>query len=178
MARVPADDSRTDVGFSHVALSVRNVDESSAFYARFASMREVHRRSSNGKQVVWLSDLQRPFVLVLIEVDAVAGRLEGIAHLGVSCESREEVDRLCELARSEDRLAVSPNDGGPPVGYWALLRDPDGHNLELSFGQEVGTAVSEARGQDELGRRRPKRMSAAPLRRRRGASSAAAPWGA
>ena len=37
-----------------------------------------------------------------------------------------------------------PFDSGPPVGYWAIIPDPDGHNLELSYGQEVGTTVSGA----------------------------------
>jgi hypothetical protein len=27
------------------------------------------------------------------------------------------------------------------VGYWAYVVDPDGHNLEVSFGQDVGLAV-------------------------------------
>jgi hypothetical protein len=30
------------------------------------------------------------------------------------------------------------------VGYWALLRDPDGHTLEISFGQELRLAVEHA----------------------------------
>jgi hypothetical protein len=34
---------------------------------------------------------------------------------------------------------------GPPVGYWAFLRDPDGHTLEISFGQEVGVTVEKNR---------------------------------
>ena len=38
-----------------------------------------------------------------------------------------------------------PNDYGPPVGYWAYIVDPDGHNLEISYGQEVGLAVDAAR---------------------------------
>jgi catechol 2,3-dioxygenase-like lactoylglutathione lyase family enzyme len=137
-----------EIGLSHVALSVRDVDASVAFYARYAHMREVHRRNPSGKPIVWLSDLSRPFVIVLIEVDKVDGRLEGIAHLGIGCGSRNEVDELCELARSESRLLLGPKDAGHPVGYWALLRDPDGHNLELSFGQEVALAVCQG-PQDE-----------------------------
>jgi len=178
MAPESSDEACVETGLSHIALSVRNVDDSAAFYARFAGMREVHRRGSKGKQVVWLSDLRRPFVLVLIEVDAVAGRLEGIAHLGVSCESREEINRLCELAHSEDRLAVGATDAGPPVGYWALLRDPDGHNLELSHGQEVGAAVAEARRKLAHARRKPARASTAKTTGRRRSPSAAPPWGA
>ena len=135
---------RTDVGFTHVALAVRDVDASIVFYARYAKMTVVHRRGKDGTRVVWLSDLTRPFVLVLLEADELEGRLGGSAHLGVCCESREEVDRLCDLARREKCLARGPTDSGYPVGYWALLHDPDGHNLEISHGQEVGVAVGEA----------------------------------
>jgi hypothetical protein len=30
------------------------------------------------------------------------------------------------------------------VGYWAFLRDPDGHTLEIAYGQELGLAVERA----------------------------------
>jgi catechol 2,3-dioxygenase-like lactoylglutathione lyase family enzyme len=145
-SRRVADPSRPpEVGFTHVALLVRDAEASIDFYARYAALEVVHRRGAGDKQVVWLSDLRRPFVLVLIEADRVEGRLEGVAHLGISCASREEVDRLCERARGESRLRTGPHDAGSPVGYWAILCDPDGHNLELSHGQQVGLAVKESR---------------------------------
>jgi catechol 2,3-dioxygenase-like lactoylglutathione lyase family enzyme len=136
---------RADVGATHVALVASDVDASVAFYARYAQMQVVHRRTDAGAtRVVWLSDLTRPFVLVLIE-GRVDARLGGFCHLGVGCASRDEVDRLCDLARREERLALGPIDSGYPVGYWAFLRDPDGHNLEISYGQEVGLAVAQAK---------------------------------
>lgn len=52
--------------------------------------------------------------------------------------------RLREEARAEGRLRMGPTESGYPVGYWALLSDPDGHTLELSFGQEVWLAVESA----------------------------------
>ncbi|MBI3767577.1 MAG: hypothetical protein HY271_03660 [Deltaproteobacteria bacterium] len=37
------------------------------------------------------------------------------------------------------------NDAGPVVGFYGMLSDPDGYNLELSYGQEVGmTAAADA----------------------------------
>ena len=129
----------TDVGLTHIALPVRDLDESIRFYARYAQMQVVHRRD----RVVWLSDKTRPFVIVLLEVPEVPHPLAPMAHLGVACESRDEVDRLCAQARSGDRLIGGPSDDGPPVGYWALIRDPDGHTLEVSHGQEVGTTVGD-----------------------------------
>jgi catechol 2,3-dioxygenase-like lactoylglutathione lyase family enzyme len=86
----------------------------------------------------------RAFVIVLIECERVRAILRPNAHLGVACESRAEVDRLCEVARREQLLLDGPTDSGPPVGYWAFLRDPDGHSVEISFGQEVGTTVEES----------------------------------
>lgn len=135
-----------DIGLTHVALPVQDVGASAAFYARFAGMGVVHSRAdaATGRRVVWLSDRTRPFVVVLIEVERPGPRLDGIAHLGVGCATREEVDRRCEEARREGRLRVGPHDAGPPVGYYAMIADPDGHHLELSHGQEVGLTVERA----------------------------------
>lgn len=132
-----------DIGFTHVALPVENVDRNIAFYAKYAAMQIVHRRTdgTNGRRVVWLSDKTRPFVIVLIEKPVVKPLLSPVAHLGVGCASRAQVDALCEEARREGVLIAGPEDWGYPVGYWAFLRDPDGHTLELSFGQEIGLAV-------------------------------------
>jgi catechol 2,3-dioxygenase-like lactoylglutathione lyase family enzyme len=127
-----------DVGLTHVALPVADLDASIAFYARYARMQVVHRRPGT----VWISDRTRPFVIVLLEASKVEHPLRPFAHLGVGCESRDEVDRLCALARDEGCLIGGPNDYGPPVGYWAFLRDPDGHTLEVAFGQEVALTVA------------------------------------
>ena len=128
----------TDIGLTHIALEVSDLDASITFYATFAKMQVVHRRAN----VVWLSDNTRPFVIVLIETDRIESPLRPPAHLGVACATREEVDRLTELAREEGRLISGPEDAGPPVGYWVFIRAPDDHTLELSYGQEVGLTVA------------------------------------
>ncbi|MGH9012669.1 MAG: VOC family protein [Acidimicrobiia bacterium] len=117
-----------DLGLTHVALPVTDVDASVDFYRRYADMEVVHRRHDDETDttVVWVSDRTRPFVIVLIEQAAVGGGLTGFAHLGVGC-------------------VLGPLDSGYPVGYWAMIADPDGHNLELSYGQEVGLTVERAR---------------------------------
>jgi catechol 2,3-dioxygenase-like lactoylglutathione lyase family enzyme len=132
-----------DVGLTHVALPVRDLEASLAFYARYARMEVVHRRKDgpNGTDVAWISDKTRPFVIVLIATERVDNPLLPIAHLGVGCATREEVDQLCARAGEEGVLQAGPMDYGYPVGYWAFLRDPDGHTLEISHGQEVALAV-------------------------------------
>lgn len=138
-----------DRGLSHIALTVRDVDRSIAFYREIAEFEVIHRRGEPGRRVVWLSDLQRPFAVVLVESATDDVRLGGVAHLGIACASPAEVDRRCEVARRAGRLQREPEDGGKPVGYWALLRDPDGHNVELSCGQEIGVEVRRAASRRE-----------------------------
>ena len=129
----------TDLGFTHIALEVSDMDRSLDFYGRYAALAVVHRRprTDAAMDVAWLADGIRPFVLVLIEAEQVNAPLKPISHLGIAVESGQEVDRLSELARREGILSREPEDSGPPVGYWALISDPDGHTLEVAFGQDV-----------------------------------------
>lgn len=136
----------SDLGLTHIALPVTCMDTSIAFYAKYAGMQVIHRRIDAASQsdVVWLGDLTRPFVIVLIERPRVDTPLLPIAHLGVGLSTREMVDNLCQVAKAEGMLLEGPHDGDPTVGYWAFLKDPDGHTLELSYGQEIGFTVQQA----------------------------------
>lgn len=135
-----------DIGLTHIALPVSNIEKSIEFYETYAQMQVIHRRidANAGVAVAWLSDNTRPFVIVLIQTQSVQPILSPFAHLGVGCKSREAMDILCDKARQEGILVEEPKDSGYPVGYWAFLRDPDGHTLELSHGQEIGLTVEKA----------------------------------
>jgi lactoylglutathione lyase len=127
----------SDIGLTHVALPVRSLAASIEFYERFANMHVVHRRPG----VAWVSDRTRPFAIVLMETSGEVMPLLPFAHLGVGVASRKEVDRLCQIAKAQGCLVREAEDSGAPVGYWAFLRDPDGHTLEVAHGQELGLAV-------------------------------------
>ncbi len=136
-----------DLGLTHVAFAVRDLAASVAFYQAYAAMTIVHRRTDaeSGRAVAWLSDLTRPFVIVLVEAPQTKDTPLGpFGHLGVACPSREAVDALCAKAAAEGCLRCAPKDSGPPVGYWAMLADPDGNTLELAYGQQVAFTVEEA----------------------------------
>ena len=144
----------SDLGFTHVAIEVSNLDDSIAFYAKYARMELVDQRHdpSSGTQVAWISDRTRPFIIVLIEAssrsvwrarikDLMRRRIAPFSHFGVGCESRAAVDELVDQARRDGILLRPPVDGGPPVGYFAIIRDPDGNSLEVAFGQDVGLTI-------------------------------------
>lgn len=134
----------SDLGLTHVAFMVRDLDRSLAFYAKYAGMYPVHHRRDpdSGSAVSWITDGTRPFVIVLIQsADGHDTPLGPFGHLGVAVPSRVEVDRLVADARQDGALLREPTDSGPPVGYWALLSDPDGNTLELAYGQDIAFAV-------------------------------------
>ncbi|WP_218570267.1 VOC family protein [Pseudomonas mangiferae] len=136
-----------DSGITHVALVVRDVEASIAFYTRFAGMRVIHQREAQGdiEEVVWMTDFTRPFALVLIASTKLHDTPVGpFGHLGVACASRAEVDRAADAARELGILRSPPKDSGPPTGYWTYLADPDGNTLELSHGQEIAFTVKDA----------------------------------
>ena len=153
----------SDRGLTHIAFWVADLERSIAFYEAYAGMQVVHRRSEKkGARVAWVSDQTRPFVLVLVQSSrgwshSLPGlsrffhrRCPRFSHLGVACASREEVDRLAARAAKAGIIEEGPVELPPPVGYLALIRDPDGYTLELSVGQEVEGTVERSCDRVEL----------------------------
>ncbi len=129
-----------DLGLSHVAFLVRDLDRSIAFYEEFANLQVIHRRQANGPidAVAWMVDGLRPFALVLVASTTMQDTPLGpFGHIGIACSTRDEVLRQASEAERRGILRSKPRDDGPPVGCWTYIADPDGNTLELSFGQEI-----------------------------------------
>ena len=125
---------------THIALRVKDVDASIAFYRRYAGLHVVHDRTDDDTRVVWLSEVpEEPyFVIVLMAMPADPWpKRRPVDHLGFSVAARAEVDRLAEVARDDDVLVLSPSDYGPVVGYICEVADPDGNVCEFSHGQAI-----------------------------------------
>ncbi len=134
---------------THVAIWSRDVEASVEFYRAQVGLVEVHRRVDEHTTVVWLGEEGRTnadgdpdFVIVLIGIPPPGG--EGaLAHLGYAVASREDVDRAAERGRAAGLEVQGPVEGGPVVGYYCLLRDPDGVWVEFSHGQALGPGAQD-----------------------------------
>ncbi len=122
---------------THLVLKVKDLDRSVAFYHLFGDL-EVVRDGRPKGHTVWLAPRRREpglpafvIVLYLTEVDC------RIDHVGFQCESRAEVDRIAAEGEKLGILAEPPQDGGGDIGYVTMLRDPDGHRVEFTFGQPL-----------------------------------------
>ncbi len=125
---------------THLALGVHDLDRTVAFYRKHVGLHVVHERIDNGNRIVWLAEREADadFVLVLFQVSAEVALGPGsLQHLGFSVASRAEVDAAAAAARAEGVLALEPVYAGPIVGYFCIVKDPDGNQVEFSFGQPI-----------------------------------------
>ena len=99
----------SDLGLTHIAFTVRDLPRSIAFYAKYASMHVVHFRQDRetGGEVAWVSDGNRPFVIVLVQSRTAKDTPLGpFGHLGVALANRDDVCQSMELLekRHQSRL--------------------------------------------------------------------------
>jgi len=124
---------------THIALRVRDLKRSVAFYEAYAKLVVCHERVDDGVQVVWLAERKDDpaFVFVLIPMPHNKDERSAVHHFGFTLDSRAEVDAMAERGRAAGVLREPARDAGPVVGYFCILEDPDGNWVEFSFGQPI-----------------------------------------
>ena len=126
------------VRWTHVTMAVGDMERSIEFYRSFCGLSVVRDRRREGGGTVWLGPTPRPgagpeFVLVISEGEVACP----VDHLGFQCDTREEVERVADRALALGILVHPPTDSGGSVGFWTMLRDPDGHLVEFTCGQPL-----------------------------------------
>jgi lactoylglutathione lyase len=148
---------------THIALPVRDIDATLAFYRTYTTLEVIHERvdDETGLRTAWLANpgdktetgddagIQAArFVIVLIcgslptkitgDIKEEYGFLRSISHLGISCDSRDDIDRIAAAAKEDGCLLLGPMYRNPVVGYICIVQDPDGNNIEFSVEQVLG----------------------------------------
>jgi len=141
---------------THIALPVRDLDATLAFFAKYTTLVNIHERidPESGLRLVWLAnqrdvtDEAARFVVVLIcgklptkvtgDIKEEYGFLRSISHLGISLDSRDEVDQIAAMAKEDGCLLLGPMYRNEVVGYICIVTDPDGNNIEFSVEQVLG----------------------------------------
>ena len=125
---------------NHLGLPATDLDRSIAFYEHWTSMTVKDSGESGDIKGARMSDSDGGFALSLFEMPAARFPQPQpmLAHIGFSCEEREEVDQLAKDALDEGILLSGPSDSDDGVGYQALILEPDGYTVEFSSGQQFG----------------------------------------
>jgi catechol 2,3-dioxygenase-like lactoylglutathione lyase family enzyme len=134
--------------WTHIALRVRDIDASIAWYEAHTPLRLLDKRQDEFGFGAWLGQpetAEHPFILVLAQflpaTDPFAGApqevLSPFAHLGIELPTREAVDEAARVAEASGSLAMPPREMPDPIGYICMVSDPDGNNIEFSYDQGV-----------------------------------------
>jgi len=128
---------------THVALHVRDVEASRAFYEDYCGLSVVHERPSHGSDstIYWMSaqGQERDFVIVILPGGSRPAQPSGdFSHLGIALDSEAAVEALAERAQAEGILAWPVHRDSFPVGTYCGVYDPAGAVVEFSFGQPLG----------------------------------------
>jgi lactoylglutathione lyase len=126
------------IRWTHITIMVSRMERSIEFYRSMCGLEVVRDRRREGGGTIWLgyepaADEDPTFVLVLMEGEVT----DHLDHFGFQCDSRAEVDRIAREAAASGILVNAPTDSGGSVGYWTIIRDPDGHMVEFTFGQPL-----------------------------------------
>jgi catechol 2,3-dioxygenase-like lactoylglutathione lyase family enzyme len=143
--------------WTHIALKVKDVDATVAWYEKFTHLRTLARHQDEMGRNAWIGDesnADSPFVLVAGQffegkdpfAPAPHPPLGPFAHIGIELPSKEAVDEIAARGKEEGCLAFGPREMPKHIGYICFLKDPDGNTVEFSYDQGVFEKAREVWG--------------------------------
>lgn len=128
--------------FTHITFTVSNFARSIAFYRDVCQMKVVRDRRLEGGSTVWLGPPSTPddpaqgwpVYIFVLEEGTVTDRLN---HLSFQCDDRSELDKIAARAQADGILDEGPVHTNGSIGSYVIIRDPDGHLVEFTYGQPI-----------------------------------------
>lgn len=120
-------------GLSHIHLTVCDMERSLRFYEQFFGMKEMFRVK---RHLVFLTtpDSHDIITLHLAEAgDSKVGDNGGILHFGFRVANDAQMDVVADEVVKAGGAFIGQGNHGPGVLY-ALIKDPDGYEIELGTG--------------------------------------------
>lgn len=121
-------------GLTHVALAVRDLDLTEAFYAAILGAQVIYRDAG-------LLQMQTPGsrdVLVFEKNAAKAGQAGGVLHFGFRLQKPDDIDAARQAVKDAGGTITETGDFIPGEPY-LFATDPDGYTIEIWY--EIPTKV-------------------------------------
>ena len=114
-------------GLNHISLSVRDPEQSLAFYQQLFGIREYHR---DGDTIQALGP--GPHDVIVFERRESHGKLGGIDHFGFRLTDPADIDDAVREAEAAGAKIVRRGEFGPGLPF-VYIKDPDGYTIEIWF---------------------------------------------
>lgn len=121
-------------GLTHVAVAVRDLDQTQAFYAAILGAQVVYRDAG-------FLQMQTPGsrdVLVFEKNASKAGQAGGVLHFGFRLHRPDDIDAAREAVKDAGGTITETGDFIPGEPY-LFATDPDGYTIEIWY--EIPTPV-------------------------------------
>jgi catechol 2,3-dioxygenase-like lactoylglutathione lyase family enzyme len=147
----------TEPRWTHMALRVRDIDATIAWYTEFTPLELIDRREDEFGYGAWLGmpgATNNPFILVVAQffpdkdpfADSPIATLAPFAHFGMEFPNRDDIDEMAAKGEAAGCLGMPPTMMPPPIGYITMLNDPDGNTVEFSWDQGVYATLADKWG--------------------------------
>ena len=134
--------------WTHIALRVRNMEATIAWYTEFTPLVLIDHREDDMGYGAWLGmpgETNNPFLMVLAQffdgkdpfADAPIATLAPFAHVGIELPEKADVDGIAARGQEAGCLGMPPTMMPAPIGYITMLKTPDGNMVEFSWDQGV-----------------------------------------
>lgn len=123
----------------HVLFKVQDADNSIRFYSEYLGMNAVlDQRDSDGNRWVWLRFSENPYapMFVLFEDTHLKKGPQPPSSFQSFCfrlPDLKPVEEISAKAKKDNCLVEPAKYGGHMRGYFCLVADPDGNQLEFSY---------------------------------------------
>lgn len=129
---------------THIALHVEAIEGCVQFYRSYCELEVADDQVRGGRRVVLMGEPGRSenFVLQLMAGGKnKAASPDEDQHIGFAVDSREEVDRLAQMAADDGILLWETFEGPFPMGYLCAVKDPNGNTVEISCGHLLESEI-------------------------------------
>jgi lactoylglutathione lyase len=124
----------------HVLFKVKDADVSLRFYSEYVGLTAiVDQKDTEGNRWVWMRFLENPYAPLFVLMEDSKWKKSDKAvdtsfqRMGFRMSDLEPVEALSEKAKKENCLMEAAHYGGHLRGYFCVVTDPDGNQLEFSY---------------------------------------------
>lgn len=121
-------------GLTHIAIAVRDLDRTQAFYAAILGAEVVYRDAG-------FLQMQTPGsrdVLVFEKNETKAGKAGGVLHFGFRLKRDTDIEAARQAVKNAGAIITDTGEFIPGEPY-LFARDPDGYTIEIWY--EIPTPV-------------------------------------
>jgi len=123
----------------HVLFKVKDADQSIRFYSEYLGMNAIlDQKDNDGKRWVWMRFSENPHAPLFVfleetQLKVTPNAAASFQYFSFRMPDLKPVEEMSAKAKEGNCLKEPANYGGHLKGYFCVVSDPDGNQLEFSY---------------------------------------------